>query len=273
MKKLVRSVTPLSDYNLLDYSHSPESVSLHGSQIVQQNSWWINPLNPLFSGMGADFNYLYSTSSPPTPINISGNNISGISNTSPPANPYTQALSGASTGASSSNATSNASAVNHQASGTSGASGASGISATPSSQSLAVALDIANPTPVTHIPGTVLRITEDAAVKTIHGISVSVADANTEIMVRLELAHGTLGVSTTLSSRLTAAGITGLTNAGITGPGHRHPHAHRHGQRHQRHAHHPQLHSYPQLQRQRHPHRQQQRWRLPGTQQQRHHVH
>ena len=64
-----------------------------------------------------------------------------------------------------------------------------------------------------------LRITEDAAVKTIHGISVSVADANSEITVRLQVAHGTLGVSTTLSSRLTDAGITGLTNAGITGQG------------------------------------------------------
>ena len=225
MKKLVRYVTPLSDYNLLDFPPSPGAVSVDGSQIVLQDVGGLNPLNQLFSGLGADFNYLYSSSSPSTPINISGGN----SNTSPHANPYTQALSGASTGtstgASSSNATSDASAVNHRASsasgtlGASGTSSASGVSATPSSQSLAVALDIANPAPVTHIPGTVLRITEDAAVKTIHGISVSVADANSEITVRLEVAHGTLGVSTTLSSRLTDAGITGLTNAGITGQG------------------------------------------------------
>ena len=216
MKKLVRYVTPLSDYNLLDFPPSPGAVSVDGSQIVLQDVGGLNPLNQLFSGLGADFNYLYSSSSPSTPINISGGN----SNTSPHANPYTQALSGASTGASSSNATSDASAVNHRASsGASGASGASGVSATPSSQSLAVALDIANPTPVTHIPGTVLRITEDAAVKTIHGISVSVADANSEITVHLSVAHGTLAVSTTLSSRLTDAGITGLTNAGIQGQG------------------------------------------------------
>ena len=215
MRKLVRYVTPLSDYNLLEFPPSPEAVSLDGSQIVLQDVGGPNPLNPLnqlFSGFGADFNYLYSSSSPSTPINISGGN----SDTSPHANPYTQAVSGASSGASSSNATSNASAVNHRASS---ASGASGVSATPSSQSLAVALDAANPTPVTHIPGTVLRITEDAAVKTIHGISVSVADANSEITVRLSVAHGTLGVPTTLSSRLTDAGITGLTNAGITGQG------------------------------------------------------
>ncbi|MCX8517261.1 MAG: hypothetical protein ORN29_04220, partial [Rhodoferax sp.] len=132
----------------------------------------------------------------------------GSNNPSPHANPYTQALGGAA---------SNASAVNQQASANAGQ--ASNTPATPSSQSLAVALDAANPAPVTNIPGTVLRLIEDAPAKTIHGISVSDAASGGEITVRLEVANGTLAVSTTLSSRLSDAGITGLTNAGISGQG------------------------------------------------------
>ena len=220
MRKPIRKVAPLSDDNLLEFPPGPGAVSLDGSQIVLQDVEGLNPLNPLnprnprnplFYGIGADFNYVSFIHSLASPKNISYGN----SDFNPHANQYTQALGAASS--------SNASAVNRQASANTGqassASGISNTSATPSSQSLAVALDAANPAPVTHIPGTVLRITEDDPVKTIHGISVSYADANGNITVRLELAHGTLGVSTTLSSRLSEAGISGLTNAGIQGQG------------------------------------------------------
>ena len=214
MAKLVRYVALLSEYNLLDYSFNPGAVSLNGSDVVQQDGGGLyllnNPLSPLFSGMGDHFNYgspsnatnATNATNPGTQINNS--DISNKNNTSPHIYLNTQAVGGASRG--------------HE-DGQMPRASSGDAAGKPHTPPFALAPADANPAPVTHIPGTVLRITEDAAVKTIHGISVSVADANSEITVHLSVAHGTLGVSTTLSSRLTEAGISGLTNAGIQGQG------------------------------------------------------
>ena len=143
-----------------------------------------------------------NATNPGTQINNSGN--SNNNNTSPHIYLNTQAVGGASRG--------------HE-DGQMPRASSGDAAGKPHTPPFALAPADSNPTPVTHIPGTVLRITEDTSAKTIHGISVSVADANSEITVHLSVAHGTLGVSTTLSSRLTDAGISGLTNAGIQGQG------------------------------------------------------
>ncbi|MCX8518210.1 MAG: Ig-like domain-containing protein, partial [Rhodoferax sp.] len=205
MKKLLRYVALLPDNNLLDYSFNPGVASLHGSDVVQQNGGGLNPLDPLFPGTEAHFNYGYSSNAtnPATPINISGNSNN---TTSPPIYQNTQAGGAAASG--------------HVLSVSWALTASSGESADkPHTQPLAELPADANPAPVPHIPGTVLRITEDAPAKRIHGISVSDAGSNGDITVRLSVDHGTLGVSTTLSSRLTDAGITGLTDAGIQGQG------------------------------------------------------
>ena len=214
MAKLVRYVALLSEYNLLDYSFNPGAVSLNGSDVVQQDGGGLyllnNPLSPLFSGMGDHFNYgsasnatnATNVTNPGTQINNS--DISNNNNTSPHIYLNTQAVGGASRG--------------HE-DGQMPRASSGDAAGKPHTPPFALAPADANPAPVTHIPGTVLRITEDTPAKSIHGISVSDADANSEITVHLSVAHGTLGVSTTLSSRLTDAGISGLTNAGIQGQG------------------------------------------------------
>ena len=224
MKKLLRYVALLPDNNLLDYSFNPGAVSLNGSDVVQQDGGGLHPLNPLnplnpvnpvnpldqlFPGMGAHFNGVSSSSSlnPDARINISSGGSSGGGGyyaTTLHIQENSHAVGGASRG--------------HE-DGQMPRASSGDAAAKPHTPPFALAPADSNPAPVTHIPGTVLRITEDAAVKTIHGISVSVADANSEITVHLSVAHGTLAVSTTLSSRLTDAGITGLTNAGIQGQG------------------------------------------------------